>query len=67
LIGDYTRYGIENDHPAVVKDRAGSPCAQMGIVNGKYKLTESINGQHKLDLVVKNSTANLALSLPPLA
>lgn len=67
LIGDYTRYGIENDHPAVVKDRAGTPCAKMGIVNGKYKVTECINGQHKVDLVVKNPSATLPLSLPPLA
>ena len=27
LIGDYSDYGIENDHPAVVKGRAGSPYA----------------------------------------
>ncbi|MFB9933223.1 alpha-amylase family protein [Photobacterium aphoticum] len=27
LVGDYTAYGIESDHPAVVKGRAGSPYA----------------------------------------
>jgi len=27
LVGDYRAWGIENDHPSVVKGRAGSPYA----------------------------------------
>ncbi|NKI26110.1 alpha-amylase [Arenibacter sp. 6A1] len=33
LIGDYTDYGISNDHPGVVKGRAGSPYAVKDYYN----------------------------------
>ncbi|MGF1687088.1 alpha-amylase [Photobacterium japonica] len=33
LVGDYTAFGIESDHPAVVKGRAGSPYAVKDYYN----------------------------------
>jgi glycosidase len=47
LIGDYTAYGISNDHPDVVKGRAGSPYAVKDYYNVNPDLAE--NPAHRLD------------------
>ncbi len=41
LINDYTKYGISNDHPAVVKGRAGSPYAVKDYYNVNPDLADN--------------------------
>ncbi len=41
LVNDYTKYGISNDHPAVVKGRAGSPYAVKDYYNVNPDLADN--------------------------
>jgi glycosidase len=61
LINDYTAYGISNDHPDVVKGRAGSPYAVKDYFNVNPDLAE--NPAKRLDefkaLITRTHSAGL--------
>jgi len=59
LVGDYTKYGISNDDPDVVKGRAGSPYAVKDYYNVDPDLaTDPKNRLHEFEALIERTHKN---------